>query len=84
MPIVVFTQKIIAEFPDDGIRCMEKLQSHCANMTFADKSRYDRTQTPPRVMILMTLNHLRTVIIDIDDARIRNIGKRTRSDYAQL
>ena len=21
---------------------MEKLQSHCANMTFADKSRYDR------------------------------------------
>ena len=22
---------------------MEKLQSHCANMTFADKSRYDRT-----------------------------------------
>ena len=22
---------------------MKKLQSHCANMTFADKSRYDRT-----------------------------------------
>ena len=26
-----------------GIKCIEKLQSHCANMTFADKSRYDRT-----------------------------------------
>ena len=27
----------------DEIKCLEKLQSHCANMTFADKSRYDRT-----------------------------------------
>ena len=34
---------MIAEFPKDGIKCLEKLQSHCANMTFADKSRYDRT-----------------------------------------
>ena len=34
---------LIAEFPKDGIKCLEKLQSHCANMTFADKSRYDRT-----------------------------------------
>ena len=34
---------LIAEFPIDGIKCHEKLQSHCANMTFADKSRYDRT-----------------------------------------
>ena len=34
---------LIAEFPEDGIKCIEKLQSHCANMTFADKSRYDRT-----------------------------------------
>ena len=41
-------------------------------------------QTRPRVMTLMTLIHPRTVIIDVDDARIRNIGKRTRSDYAQL
>ena len=35
--------RLIAEFPEDGIKCIEKLQSHCANMTFADKSRYDRT-----------------------------------------
>ena len=28
---------------NSAIECMEKLQSHCANMTFADKSRYDRT-----------------------------------------
>ena len=34
---------LIAEFLKDGIKCIEKLQSHCANMTFADKSRYDRT-----------------------------------------
>ena len=32
----------------------------------------------------MTLIHTRIVIIDVDDAKIRNIGKRTRSDYAQL
>ena len=32
-------------------------------------------QTRPRVMTLITLSHLRTVIIDVDDARIRNIGK---------
>ena len=41
-------------------------------------------QTRPGVMTLMTLTHLRTVIIDVDDAKIRNIGKRIRSDYAQL
>ena len=38
----VHSRRLIAEFPDDGIKCMEKLQSHCADMTFADKSRYDR------------------------------------------
>ena len=27
----------------DGIKCIEKLQSYFANMTFSDKSRYDRT-----------------------------------------
>ena len=39
----VHSRRLIAVFPEDGIICMEKLQSHCANMTFADKSRYDRT-----------------------------------------
>ena len=34
---------MIAELPKDGIKFIEKLQSHCANMTFSDKSRYDRT-----------------------------------------
>ena len=33
---------LIAEFPGDGIKCIENLQSHCANMTFSDKSGYDR------------------------------------------
>ena len=39
----VHSRILISEFPKDGIKCIEKLQSHCANMTFADKSRYDRT-----------------------------------------
>ena len=33
----------IAGLPMDGIKGIEMLQSHCANMTFAGKSRYDRT-----------------------------------------
>ena len=41
--IDVHSRRLIAEFPKYGIKCLEKLQSHCANMTFADKSRYDRT-----------------------------------------
>ena len=41
--IDVHSRRLIAEFPRDGITCIEKLQSHCANMTLADKSRYDRT-----------------------------------------
>ena len=39
----VHSRRLIAEFPKDGIKCLEKLKSYCANMTFADKSRYDRT-----------------------------------------
>ena len=36
-------RRLIDEFPKDGIKCLEILQSHCANMNFADKIRYDRT-----------------------------------------
>ena len=35
--IGVHSRRLIAEFPMDGIYCIENLQSHCANMTFADK-----------------------------------------------
>ena len=38
----VHGRRLISEFSEDGIKCIQKLQSHCANMTFADKSRYDR------------------------------------------
>ena len=31
----------IAEFPMDEIKWIEKLQSHCADMNFSEKSRYD-------------------------------------------
>ena len=37
------SRRFIAEYPKDGIKSIEKLQSHCANMTFADKSIYDST-----------------------------------------
>ena len=40
--IDVHSRSLIAEFPMDGIKCIEKLLSHCANMTFAGKSGYDR------------------------------------------
>ena len=40
--IDVHRRRLIDEFPKYGIKCIEKLQSHCANMTFSDKSRYDR------------------------------------------
>ena len=41
--IDVHSRRLIAEFPKGVIKCIEKLQSHYANMTFADKSRYYRT-----------------------------------------
>ena len=34
--IDVHSRILIAEFPKDGIKCIEKLQSQCAKMTFAD------------------------------------------------
>ena len=41
--IDVHSRILIAEFPKYGIKYIEKLQSHCANMNVSDKSRYDRT-----------------------------------------
>ena len=41
--IDVHSRRFIDDLPKYGIKCLEKLQSHCANMTFSDKSRYDRT-----------------------------------------
>ena len=41
--IDVHRRRLIADFPKDEVKCIEKLQSPCANMTFADKSGYDRT-----------------------------------------
>ena len=40
--IDVHSRRLMAKFPVDGIKCIEKLQSHFANMTFADVSRYER------------------------------------------
>ena len=40
--IDVNSRRLIAEFPKDGVKCIEKLQSHCANMTFADKNIYEK------------------------------------------
>ena len=41
--IDVNSRRLFAEFQVDGIQCIPKLPSHCANMTFADKNRYDMT-----------------------------------------
>ena len=35
--IYVQSRRLIAEFPGDGIKCIEKLQSNCDNMTFSEK-----------------------------------------------
>ena len=35
--IDVHSRRLIAEFPRDVIKCIDKLQSHCANMAFAEK-----------------------------------------------
>ena len=40
--IDVHSRRLIAEFPRDGVKCIAKIQSHCAKMPFSDKSRYDR------------------------------------------
>ena len=39
--IDVHSRRLIADFSMDRIKCIENLQSHCANMTFADISKYD-------------------------------------------
>ena len=41
--INVHIRRLFSEFPIDEIMCIKKLQSYCANMTFAEKSIYDRT-----------------------------------------
>ena len=41
--IYIHSRILIAEFPKDGVKCIEKLQSHRAKITLADNSRYDRT-----------------------------------------
>ena len=38
----VHSRRSTAEFSGDGIKCIEKLQSRCANMTFSGIIRYDR------------------------------------------
>ena len=35
--IDVHSKRLIADFTIDGIDCIEKLQSHCADMTFSEK-----------------------------------------------
>ena len=52
----VHSRRLIAEFPKDGIKCIEKLQSYCA---------IGNRQTQ-------------------ENAKIRNIGKRIRSNYAHI
>ena len=41
--IDVHRRRLITDFPKHGIKRIEKFQSHCENMTFDDRNRYDRT-----------------------------------------
>ena len=39
--IDVHSRRLIAKFPGYGVKYISKLQSHCANMTFSDRSIYN-------------------------------------------
>ena len=67
----------------------DPLQRRIYFLTFIDSldmifSQYREKMTRQIHPQVMTLIHLRTVIIGVNDAKIRNIGKRIQSDYAQL
>ena len=40
--IYVHSRRLISELTEYGVKCISKLQSHCANMTFSEKNRYGR------------------------------------------
>ena len=40
--IYVHIRRLINEFPGYGVKCIAKIQSNCANISFSGKSRYDR------------------------------------------
>ena len=61
--INVHSRRLISEFPKYEIKCIEKLQSHCANMTFADKSRYDRIfQQVTHKLKILQKNAIRNIL----------------------
>ena len=35
--IYVHSRRLMADFPGDGVKCIAKIQSHCANMAFFEK-----------------------------------------------
>ena len=39
--IDVHSRILISELPGDGVKCIAKIHSHCANIDFSNKSRYD-------------------------------------------
>ena len=40
--IDILTRRLIDELPGDGVKYVSKIQSHCVNMNFSDKIRYDK------------------------------------------
>ena len=58
--IHVYSRRLITEFPADGIKCIEIFQSYCANMVFADKSKYDRSfQQVPHIVGEYAINFIK-------------------------
>ena len=39
--IDVHSKILVSELPGDAVKCIAKIQSHCANVNISDKSRYD-------------------------------------------
>ena len=61
--IYVHSIIFIAEFPMDGIQCIDKLKSHCANMIFSEKvdmtGLFNRSHIKEGNLQLITLKYSR-------------------------
>ena len=47
--LISIAECLLSEIPGDGLEFISKNQSHCAKMTFANKSIYDRLSKKLRI-----------------------------------
>ena len=67
--IDVYSRRLIDDFPGVGVKCIEKLQSHGANMKFSDKSRHDRIFNTSHIKE----GNLQEIILK--DSKMHRLGK---------